>query len=52
MTLDFPPDYAILDAFENTRPILEILDRPFIHGQFYAGADTLAVDIVAALTFT
>ncbi len=52
MTLtDFPPDYAILDAFENTPDrILGMIGspRPLHPRRFYAGADTLAVDIVAA----
>jgi uncharacterized protein (DUF362 family) len=48
---DFPPDYAILDAFENTPDrILGIIGspRPLHLRRFYAGSDTLAVDIVAA----
>ncbi len=48
---DFPPDYAILDAFENTPDrILGMIGSPHpLHPRrFYAGADTLAVDIVAA----
>lgn len=52
MTLtDFPPDYAILDAFENTPDrILGMIGSPSPRHprRFYAGADTLAVDIVAA----
>ena len=51
MMTDFPPDYAILDAFENTPDrILGIIGshRPLNPRRFYAGPDTLAVDIVAA----
>ncbi len=51
MLTDFPPDYAILDAFENTPDrILGVIGsrRPLHPRRFYAGADALAVDIVAA----
>src|SRR5262249_36886124 len=53
MTLlnDFPPDYALLDAFQNTPDgILGIMGsrRPLNPRRFYGGADALAVDIVAA----
>jgi uncharacterized protein (DUF362 family) len=51
MLTDFPPDYAILDAFENTPDrILGIIGshRPLHPRRFYAGPDALAVDIVAA----
>lgn len=53
MTLlgDFPPDYALLDAFEQTPDgILGIMGsrRPLSPRRFYGGADSLAVDIVAA----
>jgi len=53
MTLlgDFPPDYALLDAFEHTPDgILGIMAsrRPLSPRRFYGGGDALAVDIVAA----
>jgi uncharacterized protein (DUF362 family) len=53
MTLlgDLPPDYALLDAFQHTPDgILGIMGsrRPLNPRRFYGGADTLAVDIVAA----
>jgi uncharacterized protein (DUF362 family) len=53
MTLlgDFPPDYALLDAFQNTPDgILGIMGsrHPLSPRRFYGGADALAVDIVAA----
>jgi hypothetical protein len=51
MMTDFPPDYAILDAFQSTPDrILGIIGsrRPLHPRRFYAGPDALAVDIVAA----
>jgi uncharacterized protein (DUF362 family) len=48
---DFPPDYALLDAFENAPDrILGVIGspRPRHPRRFYAGHDTIAVDIVAA----
>jgi hypothetical protein len=52
MTLsDFPPDFALLDAYQATPDrILGMLGspRPLNPHRFYAGADALAVDIVAA----
>ena len=48
---DFPPDFALIDAFESTPDrILGMLasPRPLHPHRFYAGADSLAVDVVAA----
>jgi len=47
---DFPPDFALVDAFENAADgIVGMLGshRPLHPRRFYAGADALAVDIVA-----
>lgn len=51
MLSDFPPDFALLDAFEHTPDrILGMLGspRPLNPHRFYAGSDALALDIVAA----
>jgi uncharacterized protein (DUF362 family) len=48
---DFPPDYALIDAFTFTADrILGMLasPRPLHPHRFYGGADALAVDVVAA----
>jgi uncharacterized protein (DUF362 family) len=48
---DFPPDFAFIDAFEATADrILGMLasPRPLHPHRFYGGADSLAVDVVAA----
>lgn len=48
---DFPPDYALLDAFEHAADrILGMLasPRPLHPRRFYGGVDALAVDMVAA----
>lgn len=48
---DFPPDFALLDAFESTPDrILGMIasPRPLHPHRFYGGADALAVDVVAA----
>jgi uncharacterized protein (DUF362 family) len=51
MLSDFPPDFALIDAFQATPDrILGMLGspRPLHPHRFYAGSDALAVDIVAA----
>jgi rubrerythrin len=51
MLNDLPPDFALIDAFEKTPDgILGIIasPQPLNPRRFYGGADSLAVDIVAA----
>jgi uncharacterized protein (DUF362 family) len=51
MLSDFPPDFALIDAFQATPDrILGMLGspRPLQPQRFYAGSDALAVDIIAA----